>query len=207
MIENLISWLTQIQPLLAVYPIKHALLRLDPSCSTFTSSHAIFIRLCLQARAYRCALQIIEKDICHFPTSSDKLFLRRSELLLWGRHESSMSFITAASGLSGRLTHRHYLEYFLYGGMIYIGLKQWENALHFLNIVITVPTSNSVSLIMVEAYKKWVLVCLLERGMVSLSRFVSRDSSLTVIRMIAVAHTKISCSSCSKSLQIVGETL
>lgn len=48
-----------------------------------------------------------------------------------------------------------------------MALKEWRNALHFLGIVISTPSTSSVSLIMVEAYKKWVLVGLLEKGKVS----------------------------------------
>ncbi|OAX83819.1 hypothetical protein ACJ72_01820 [Emergomyces africanus] len=152
------------RPLLAVYPLKYAILRLDPSSSTFTSSHTTFVRLCLQSRTYLCALDILDKPICHFPTISDKQFIKRSQLLPSHQHESSMSFITSASGLSGKIIHRSYLEYFLYGAMIYMGLKRWDNAFHFLEVVISAPTTNSVSMIMVEAYKKWVLLCLLEKG-------------------------------------------
>ncbi|OJD17945.1 hypothetical protein AJ78_01976 [Emergomyces pasteurianus Ep9510] len=152
------------RPLLALHPLKQAILRLDPSSSTFTSSHTTFVRLCLQSRSYLCALDILDKPICHFPTTSDKLFIKRSQLLPNQQHESSMSFITSASGLSGKINHRSYLEYFLYGAMVYVGLKRWDNALHFLEVVISAPTTNSVSMIMVEAYKKWVLLCLLEKG-------------------------------------------
>lgn len=50
--------------------------------------------------------------------------------------------------------------------MIYMALKQWKKALHLLAIVISSPVVNSVSMIMVEAYKKWVLTSLLENGKV-----------------------------------------
>ena len=50
--------------------------------------------------------------------------------------------------------------------MCYIGLKDWERALLFLEIVLVSPTSNTASKIQVEAYKKWVLVSLLYRGKV-----------------------------------------
>ncbi|EQL31954.1 COP9 subunit 3, variant [Blastomyces dermatitidis ER-3] len=152
------------RPLLALHPLKTAILRLDPSSSTFTSSHTTFVRLCLQSRSYLNALDILDKPICHFPTTSDKQFIKRSQLLLCQQHESSTSFITAASGLPGKINHRSYLEYFLYGAMVYMGLKKWDDAIHFLEIVISAPTTNSVSIIMVEAYKKWVLVCLIEKG-------------------------------------------
>ena len=145
------------------------MLRLDPGCSTFTSTHMVFTRQCLQARAYHAALPILEKDICHFPAGSDKIAIRRSQKLLCAEHDSSMTFITSTSGLSAKLTYRDHLQYFLYGGMIYLGLKKWEKALHFLEIAVAAPAVTSVSLIMVEAYKKYVLAALLHRGTVSLS--------------------------------------
>ena len=50
--------------------------------------------------------------------------------------------------------------------MIYLGLKDWTRALLFFEIVIIAPTGNVASMIQVEAYKKWVLVGLLLKGMV-----------------------------------------
>ena len=68
--------------------------------------------------------------------------------------------------------------YFLYGGMIYLGLKDWQRALLFLEVVIVAPTGNAASMIQVEAYKKWVLVGLLLKGMVSRSQ-ATPDSATT----------------------------
>lgn len=51
--------------------------------------------------------------------------------------------------------------------MLYLGLREWERALLFLEVVIVAPTSNTASMIQVEAYKKWVLVGLLLKGKVS----------------------------------------
>jgi COP9 signalosome complex subunit 3 len=87
--------------------------------------------------------------------------------VLCADHGSSVSFMTEASEVSSKISYRDYLQYFLYGGMVYMALKEWRKALHFLGIVISMPTTSSVSLIMVEAYKKWVLVGLLEKGKVS----------------------------------------
>lgn len=77
-----------------------------------------------------------------------------------------MTYITSSSGLPGKLTYQDHLQYFLYGGMIYLGLKKWEKALHLLELAIAAPTTASVSLIMIEAYKKWVLAGLLDKGTV-----------------------------------------
>lgn len=75
--------------------------------------------------------------------------------------------MSEAGGLSAKLSYKDYLRYFLYGGMVYMALKDWRKASHFLGIVISMPTAGAISMVMVEAYKKWVLVDLLEKGKVS----------------------------------------
>ena len=51
--------------------------------------------------------------------------------------------------------------------MIYMGLKDWKRALGFLESVIISPVAHNASKIQVEAYKKYVLVNLLQNGRVS----------------------------------------
>ena len=86
---------------------------------------------------------------------------------LSSNHDSSSTFITPESGLSAKLDYRDHLLYFLYGAMIYMGLKKWKRALFFLEIVIMSPVASNISKIQVDAYKKWVLVSLLYKGHVS----------------------------------------
>ncbi|KAJ5295182.1 hypothetical protein N7508_010003, partial [Penicillium antarcticum] len=150
------------QPLLATRLIRDAMLRLDPSCAVFTSTHLLLVRLCLHAKAYSCALPVLDNHICHLPVMP---MHPSSELpVLCAAHESSVPFVTDTSGLSSKITYRDYLQYFLYSGMVYMALKDWRKALHFLGVVVSTPVASSVSLVMVEAYKKWVLVGLLEHG-------------------------------------------
>lgn len=156
-----------VQPLAAIFPISSAILRLDPSSSCFTSSHLIFVRLCLEAREFYPALPVLDKDIYHFPLSSDKGGIHINPRFWCSHHEPHATFITNASGLSEKLDHRDHLQYFLFGAMIYIGLKDWERALLFLEVVIISPATITTSMIQVEAYKKWVLVSLLLNGHVS----------------------------------------
>lgn len=143
--------------------IRTIILRIDPSSSCFTSTHTIFVRLCLRAKAYSEALEVLDKDIFHFPTVVDKIYHLP---LLCGYHETSATYITTFSQISAELNYRDHLLYFLYGGMIYIALKNWERALLFLEIVVMSPTENTASMIQVEAYKKWVLVSLIAEGKV-----------------------------------------
>ncbi|KAL6658796.1 hypothetical protein ACP70R_002836 [Stipagrostis hirtigluma subsp. patula] len=53
--------------------------------------------------------------------------------------------------------------YCYYGGMIYIGLKKFTKALELLHNAVTAPMS-SLNAIAVEAYKKYILVSLIQNG-------------------------------------------
>ncbi|CAO2205585.1 unnamed protein product [Urochloa humidicola] len=55
--------------------------------------------------------------------------------------------------------------YCYYGGMIYIGLKKFPKALELLHNAVTAPMS-SLNAIVVEAYKKYILVSLIQNGQV-----------------------------------------
>lgn len=141
------------------------MLRLDPTTSCFTSTHTLFVRLCLEARAYRVSCPILDNDIYHFPASLGKN--PTNAPLLCAKHDSSSAYINSTSGLSDTLNHKDHLQYFLYGAMLYIGMKRWDRALLFLEFAIISPTGNTASMIQVEAYKKWVLVGVLLKGRVS----------------------------------------
>ena len=155
------------KPLLAVDPVRSAILRLDPTGSTFTSSHLTFARLCLEARAFQKASPILDNDIFHFPPLTQKAATILGPKLPCSQHDTSSAFITVPSGLTEKVDYREYLQYFLFGAMLYMGAKNWARAQLFLEVVIIAPTSNTASMIQVEAYKKWVLVNLMLEGKVS----------------------------------------
>ncbi|MCJ1251285.1 hypothetical protein MMC30_008516 [Trapelia coarctata] len=153
---------TSQKPITAITPIRTAMLRLDPSTSCFTSTHLLFVRLCLHTKAFQDALPILDNDIFHFPTVDHNP--RSSPPQLSEQHESSYAFITTSSGLSQNLNYQDHLRYFLYGAMLYLGLKNWKRTLLFLELVVVSPAINTASMIQVEAYKKWILVGLLLKG-------------------------------------------
>ena len=146
--------------------ITTALLRVDASSQVFTSVHLLLVRLALLSKSYSSVLPILDKQQCHFPCISGQIYQKNNQSLLCSIHTSSAAFITDVSGFSSKLTYKHHLQYYLYGGMIYLALKKWDKALHFFSIVISSPTGSSVSKIMVEAYKKWILTSLLAHGKV-----------------------------------------
>lgn len=152
----------------AVAPIRSAILRLDPTSSTFTSSHLVFARICLEARAFAAALPVLDQNIFYFPPTSNKAGENIMYPFLCSTHSTSSTFITPDSGLSAKLDYRDHLQYFLFGAMIYMGLKQWRRALLYLETVLVTPITSNASKIQVEAYRKWVLVSLLHEGRVSI---------------------------------------
>lgn len=58
---------------------------------------------------------------------------------------------------------KYFLLYYYYGGMIYAALKNWDRALYFFEVALTTP-SMAISMIMVESYKKYILVSLILDG-------------------------------------------
>lgn len=142
-------------------------MRLDPSGSCFTSTHLTFVRLCLESREFAAAKPVLDKDIFAFPANSESVAHNALHPYPCSQHESSSTYITYTSGLTNKSDYKDHLQYFLLGGMIYTGLKDWERALHFYEIAVIWPINNKVSMIQVEAYKKRVLVGILAHGGVS----------------------------------------
>lgn len=123
----------------------------------------------METREYTQALPVIDKDIFHIPPLSDKGTVHNNSRFLCSQHESSSAIFVRSSGLSSSFDYKDHLQYFLLGSMIYMGLRNWERALLFLEIVVISPTSSNVSMIQVEAFKKWILVSLLLKGQVRIA--------------------------------------
>ncbi|KAL5332629.1 hypothetical protein BJX70DRAFT_392851 [Aspergillus crustosus] len=155
--EELILCVKQI---IAFKVIRESLNRLNSS-RVFTSVHLVLVKLALLTSSYTYALPIVDELISHFPTDTEHV---AREKFLCSEHESSAVLLTEASGFSTKLSYRDHLLFFLYSAMLYMALKRWDEASHCLCAVISSPTTNSVSKIMVEAYKKLLLVNLLGHG-------------------------------------------
>lgn len=73
----------------------------------------------------------------------------------------------------GKFDVKALLGYCYYGGMIYTALKKFENALYFYEVAVTCPAVD-VSHIMLEAYKKFILVSLVLHGkIIDLPKYTS----------------------------------
>lgn len=153
-------------PVPAMQLLRNVILRLDPTSSTLSVTHYQYLKLCLTARAYVDAIDILDRPIYHVPTpESTKVLDKRLGKYRCSIPDSSLVIFTQHTGLAGKITSRIYLEYFLLGAICYLAIEQWTKAKAFLEIVLVHPTQgNSVSLTMVEAFKKWLLVGLLVDG-------------------------------------------
>lgn len=79
---------------------------------------------------------------------------------------SSGEYIHQFSGHSDKVTVADVQEYYILGAMAYTGLRQFKKAQQFLEHVLIVPSSSHVANgLMLEAYKKWVLLnCLVDEA-------------------------------------------
>jgi COP9 signalosome complex subunit 3 len=171
----------------AIVLLHNAILRLDPTSSTLTSTHYHFIRLCLYARAYKEAANILDRSIYHIPASLDKASAARSYQYLCSA-QSSSAYLTPGTSLTEKFNHRTYLEYNLYAGMIFIGLKEWEKAMFFLEVCLAAPSSNTASYVQIEAYQKFVLVGLLHNNRMPKAPKTANPTAMKNIRAIAKAY-------------------
>lgn len=100
-----------------------------------TPIHADLCQLCLCSKFFKPALKFLEIDITSI----------------------------AATEEQQDTTTKYFLLYYYYGGMIYTALKDYDRALYFFEVAISTPAS-AMSHIMLEAYKKYILISLILRG-------------------------------------------
>lgn len=124
-------------PLRGIELLGRAIQKIQTSPSQLTLIHADLCHLCLMAKCFKPALKYLNTDITTISTA-----------------EEGSSFDA-----------KHFLLYYYYGGMIYTAIKNYERALYMFEVVISTPAM-AVSHIMLEAYKKYLLVSLILHGKV-----------------------------------------
>lgn len=129
----------QKQPIKGISLLQKAISKLQLYDSQLTSIHADLCQLCLLAKCFKPALEILEIDITGICQEN-------------------------VQGQSGsHFDAKYFLLYYYYGGMIYLALRNLDRSLYFLEVAITTP-AQEVSHIMLESYKKYILVSLLLHG-------------------------------------------
>lgn len=161
------------------------MIRLDPTTGTFTSTHVDFIRLCLETRSYAAAEPILDNYIhslpSHIPVAVREGFEYSVPCTDVAR---SGEYIHRLSGHSDKVTSQDLQEYYVLGAMAYLGLRRFTKALHFLEHVLIMPSVNTANGLMLEAYKKWVLLNCLVFGE---AQNVPRSANSTAIKQVRSA--------------------
>ncbi len=107
------------------------------------------------------ALRVIDKNIVFYPgmvNRGDPQYLCDPTL-------SSASYISRETGLTAILKSQNVMEYDILCGMIYCSRRDWAKAREAFERIVTFPArENSMSKIMIDAYKRWILVNLLWKG-------------------------------------------
>ncbi|XP_026326445.1 COP9 signalosome complex subunit 3 [Hyposmocoma kahamanoa] len=124
------------QPIRGIEILKKAIRKIQLFDSQLTSIHADLCQLCLLSKCLKPALDFLDTDVTGI-----------------------------GSELGGNNDSKHFLLYYFYGGMTYTAMKNYDRALYFFEVVVTVPAM-VVSHIMLEAYKKYILISLILHGKV-----------------------------------------
>lgn len=141
------------------------MIRLDSTTGTFTSIHLSFIQLCLETRSYAAAAPILDNYIHTLPAKIPNVVRESLEYSVpCADVASSGEYIHLNSGHSDKVSLSDVQEYYVLGAMAYLGLRQFKKAQQFLEHVLIVPAANVANGLMLEAYKKFVLVSCLVDG-------------------------------------------
>lgn len=156
------------------------MIRLDPTTGTFTSIHLLFLRLCMETRSYAAAEPILDNYIHSIPSKIPASVRENLEYSVpCGDVATSGEYIHQGSGHSDKVTLVELQEYYLLGAMAYLGMRQFKKAQQLLEHVLVVPTAGVANGLMLEAYKKWVLVsCLVSSTVSRTSQNISHRTNM-----------------------------
>ena len=144
------------------------MIRLDSTTGTFTTTHLSFIQLCVETRSYAAAMPILENYIHTLPVKIPTVVRDGLEYsVLSADVASSGEYIFVNSGHSDKVTLSDVQEYYVLGAMAYLGLRLFKKTQRFLEHVLVVPSASTANGLMLEAYKRFVLVSCLVDGQVS----------------------------------------
>ncbi|GAP89555.1 putative cop9 signalosome complex subunit 3 protein [Rosellinia necatrix] len=146
---------------IAVETLATAILRLDPSGTMLTSSHIALAKLAYETDNIQLALPVIDKDIVFYPGMENQDIAQ----YLCDPDLPAPAYISKSTGLTAPLRNTMVLEHDLVCGMMYCARRDWKKARAAFERVVTFPTRDGgCSKIMVDAFKKWILVSLLADG-------------------------------------------
>jgi len=140
-----------------------------------------FKELCIEANQALRAIKPLRLAVTKLRPTSESLTPVHADLvqvcLIAKNYNAALSILDTeifdVNQEATSITPKEMLLYYYYGGLVYTGLKEYKKAFNFFKMVVTTPAV-VLSAIMVEGYKKYILLSLLEYGKVqNLPRYTS----------------------------------
>ncbi|KAK0384958.1 hypothetical protein NLU13_7436 [Sarocladium strictum] len=156
-----ISVMGLFKPQRTIELLASTILRVDPTASVFTSSHLVLANHALTLGIVDPALPVLDRDITAYPPTTSV----RGGRPLSDPSLSATIYISTFTGLTEPVKASMILDYGATLSQIYISRKDWQKAKASLEQVITHPSKDKgVVKAMTSAYRRWILVSLLEGG-------------------------------------------
>ncbi|KAK1982402.1 COP9 signalosome complex subunit 3 [Colletotrichum cereale] len=138
-----------------------ALKRLDPDSAMLTSLHLAVVKLAYETTNLDEVLPIIEKPWVFLPGMKDQ---SRAKYLC-DLTASPAAYINPSTQLTDHLTRENVTEHEYVSAMIFTTKQKWANAHDAYQRIITWPSrESSVSKLMTDSHKRWILTGLLALG-------------------------------------------
>jgi len=140
-----------------------------------------FKELSVEANQPHRAIKALRTAVTKLRTGSDSLTPVHADLmqvcLLAKNYSAALPILDTeiydVNQETSSVTPKDMLLYYYYGGLLYTGMKEYKKAFSFFRMVVTAPAV-VLSAVMVEAYKKYILLSLLVYGKVlTLPRYTS----------------------------------
>lgn len=128
-----------------------------------TPVHADLCQLCLCAKVFSPAFRFLDVDITSIANTDDSNY-----------------------------DTKYFLLYYYYGGMLYTAVRKYERALYFFETAISTPAL-AMSHIMLESYKKYILVSLILHGKVVPIPKYSSQVIARFMKPLSHAYHDLSC--------------
>lgn len=138
--------------------------------SSLTAERAQTLRKVLEilSKVQKGSLELMSSLISRYPANTLTIihpyFVRQCCLMRSYATATQLTSSMLQSVPKGtHLVYQDLLLYHFYGGMCFAGLRDYARATYFLSLVISSP-GNNTSTIQVNAYKKYVILCLIDGG-------------------------------------------
>ncbi|KAG5941911.1 hypothetical protein E4U59_001455 [Claviceps monticola] len=172
----------------AVELLVTAILRIEPTGSLFTSTHFMLAQLAYNSNSVESALRVMDREILFYPNTMNA----KVNSVLCDPSLQPTSYISTISGLTDQITSTTVLEYGYIRGLMYMSRREWIKAKEAFEQAILHPVKDrAMSKIMIDSYKRWVLVALLGQGKAPIFPSYSTGTAHKIYEIAAKAYDSV----------------